>query len=83
MGPDRILALPNFVKDYKMAGNTRGKLKEQFEGVHNNFTWSQKHLESSLILIQDHNPKLTDGVKKLYEAIVELDKLAQGIYHKL
>ncbi len=66
-----------------MAGNTRGKLKEQFEGVHNNFTWSQRHLESSLVLIQEHNPALSDGVRRLYDAIVELDKLAQGIYAKL
>ncbi len=34
-----------------MAGNTRGKLKENFEGVHNNFNWSLKHINKSLNLI--------------------------------
>ena len=34
-----------------MAGNTRGKLKENFEGVHRNFDWCQKHINSSLELI--------------------------------
>ncbi|GAI64680.1 unnamed protein product [marine sediment metagenome] len=34
-----------------MAGNTRGKLKENFEGVHRNFNWSIKHLNKSLDLI--------------------------------
>jgi len=31
-----------------MAGNTRGKLKENFEGIHNNFNWSLKHINKSL-----------------------------------
>ena len=34
-----------------MAGNTRGKLKENFEGVHRNFDWCQKHINKSLDLI--------------------------------
>lgn len=34
-----------------MAGNTRGKLKENFEGVHRNFDWCLKHINASLDLI--------------------------------
>jgi len=34
-----------------MAGNTRGKLKENFEGVHRNFGWCLKHINNSLDLI--------------------------------
>lgn len=34
-----------------MAGNTRGKLKENFEGVHRNFDWCMKHINNSLELI--------------------------------
>lgn len=34
-----------------MAGNTRGKLKENFEGVHRNFDWCMKHINASLELI--------------------------------
>ncbi len=34
-----------------MAGNTRGKLKENFEGMHRNFDWGMKHINSSLDLI--------------------------------
>jgi len=66
-----------------MAGNTRGKLKEQFEGVHNNFTWAKTHIERALLLIKEHNPKLSAGVKTLGKAIETLDELAQGIYSKL
>lgn len=63
-----------------MAGNTRGKLKESFEGVHRNFEWAQKHLEKSLLLVGDKNPHLTDGIKALHEGIASLDVLAQDIY---
>lgn len=31
-----------------MAGNTRGKLKENFEGVHRNLDWCMKHINKSL-----------------------------------
>jgi len=34
-----------------MAGNTRGKLKENFEGVHRNLDWCKKHINNSLELI--------------------------------
>lgn len=34
-----------------MAGNTRGKLKEQYEGIHRNFDWCVKHVNTSLELI--------------------------------
>jgi len=66
-----------------MAGNTRGKLKERFEGVHRNFEWSQKHLEIALTLVQEHNPSLTEGITALHKAITELDELAMKIYTKL
>lgn len=66
-----------------MAGNTRGKLKERFEGVHRNFQWSTKHLVVSLELIQDHKPKLSDAIKALAKGIKTLDELAQDIYSKL
>lgn len=34
-----------------MAGNTRGKLKEHFEGIHRNFDWSLHHIHTALALI--------------------------------
>ncbi|GAH67396.1 unnamed protein product [marine sediment metagenome] len=66
-----------------MAGNTRGKLKEQFEGIHNNFTWCLTHMERALVLIKEHKPELTDGIVAMAEETQTLDKLAQGIYSKL
>ena len=66
-----------------MAGNKRGRLKELFESVHRNTDWQKKHLTEALGLIGEHNPKLTEGINTLAEAIDELDKLAMGIYARL
>jgi len=35
-----------------MAGNTRGKLKEHFEGVHRNIDWGLHHIGKSATLIE-------------------------------
>lgn len=35
-----------------MSGNTRGKLKEHFEGIHKNLDWCVHHCNISLELIQ-------------------------------
>ncbi len=66
-----------------MAGNTRGKLKEKFEGVHRNFEWSKRHLEEALVLIKEHHPHLSESIESLGTGIDTLDELAQGIYARL
>lgn len=66
-----------------MAGNTRGKLKEKFEGVHRNSEWSKKHLVDALVLIKEHRPNLSEAIKTLADGIDTLDELAQDIYARL
>ena len=66
-----------------MAGNTRGKLKERFEGVHRNSEWIKKHLVVALELIEDHKPNLSEAIRNLAEGYDTLDELAQGIYGRL
>ena len=66
-----------------MASNTRGKLKENFEGMHRNFDWVIYHCQKSLDLIQDHKPELSAAVKSLAEGVKALDDLAQCIYKGL
>lgn len=73
-----------FVKGLtNMAGNTRGKLKEHFEGIHRNFDWSVHHINQSLELIADEKHPLYEGIEQLGKAIEQLDELAQGIYAKI
>ena len=66
-----------------MAGNTRGRLKEKFEGVHRNFEWAKKHLELALTLIQEHKPNLSESIESLSKGIDTLDELAMNIYARL
>lgn len=66
-----------------MAGNTRGRLKEQFEGVHRNYEWQKKHLEASLILIKEWRPHLSEAISTLAEGLKVMDELSQDIYSRL
>ncbi len=66
-----------------MAGNTRGRLKEQFEGVHRNSEWIRQHLTQSLILIKDHRPNLSESIAELAKGYTVLDELAMKIYARL
>lgn len=66
-----------------MAGNRRGKLKENFEGVHRNFDWAIVHCQKSVALIAGDNPKLTKSIEALAESVQLLDEMAQGIYKTL
>jgi len=66
-----------------MAGNTRGKLKEHFEGMHRNFDWITYHCQQSTTLIADKNPKLKEAVKVLAEGVKVIDKSVQDLYGRL
>lgn len=63
-----------------MAGNTRGKIKEHLEGVHRNLDWSNVHLEKTLVLIAEHKPNLSEGIKSLQEAVAALDTILLEVY---
>jgi hypothetical protein len=60
-----------------MAGNTRGKLKEHFEGIHKNFDWVLRHVEISLALIaeQIRSTSAANGVALTDEQLqIEVEK---------
>jgi len=63
-----------------MAGNTRGKLKEHFEGIHRDFEWVKDHCEKMMKLIAGRNPKLTEAIEVFAKEIEELDKLVLSLY---
>jgi len=63
-----------------MAYNTRGRIKERFEGIHKNFDWVQEHCSQCLLLIADKNPAMKKAVETLGEGTKTLDGLAQDIY---
>lgn len=63
-----------------MAGNTRGKIKEHFEGMHRNFDWLDDHCSKIVMLVAGKKPNLTDAVQALQAQIKTLDKLVQDVY---
>jgi len=66
-----------------MAANTRGKLKEHFEGIHRNFDWIIYHCQKILGLIKDMNPGLTAATNALAEGVKILDDIVMKLYSKL
>lgn len=74
-----------------MAGNTRGKLKEHFEGVHRNLDWCIHHTNASIRLLDtklrdiqlDEKTRLSaeDLVKYMaeYPLVKGITALAEGI----
>jgi len=66
-----------------MASNTRGRIKERFEGIHKNFDWVKEHCAQCLTLIADKNPSLTKAIESLGEGVKTLDELAQDIYSRI
>ncbi len=81
MGRDGKDVVSTYIeRDFKMAGNTRGKIKEHLEGVHRNCDWSKHHLQTVLNLCEDKNPKISDQIELLAKSIDEVDKFNQLIY---
>jgi len=66
-----------------MASNTRGRIKERFEGIHKNFDWITEHCSQCLALIADKNPSMKAGIESLAAGAKTLDELARDIYHKI
>jgi len=66
-----------------MASNTRGRIKERFEGIHKNLEWVKEHCAQCLKLISNKNPKMAEAVKSLGEGVKTLDDIAQDIYSRV
>ena len=66
-----------------MASNTRGRIKEHFEGIHKNFDWIVYHCQECLKLIVDKNPTLTTAINALAKGVKTLDDICMDLYSKL
>ena len=68
-----------------MSGNTRGKLKEHFEGIHRNFDWSMHHIQESLSLMAGQLSFSDDYLaagddKDKQQAVLKTYPLYSGVY---
>lgn len=63
-----------------MAYGSRGKLKENLEGIHRNCDWVTIHCQQSLELIKDVNPKLKKSFELLHKMAKQIDDFSSAIY---
>lgn len=66
-----------------MAGNTRGKIKEHFEGIHRNFDWIIYHCQEVIKLVAGKHPGLKKSAESLAKAVSALDKMIMDVYSKI
>ncbi len=63
-----------------MASGTRGKIREEMDGIHRNCEWIKTHCTKCLGLVTDDYPELQKSFAGLAEIATELDSFAQTIY---
>jgi len=66
-----------------MAKKTRNKIKQQLEGMHNNFTWLKWHIDQVLNLIGCNQTEMRDALKSLSNEDEQLDKFVQDMYARV
>jgi len=66
-----------------MASGTRGKLKEELEGVHRNCEWIKVHCSKCLVLLEPQYESLITGFESLVKVADTLDEFAQDMYSKV
>jgi hypothetical protein len=66
-----------------MSSTSRGKLKEELEGIHSNLDWVRAHCAKGLAILGDTHPELQEFFKSLATMADTLDELTNGVYAKL
>lgn len=63
-----------------MSGNTRGKIKEELEGIHRNIDWVRVHSQKIQIMLEDTHPEIHTFFQSLINEMDVLDDGLQRIY---
>lgn len=66
-----------------MASGTRGKLKEELEGIHRNCEWIKTHCTKCLGLLPDGYESLKGSFEGLAQITEQLDKFTMAVYGKI
>jgi hypothetical protein len=66
-----------------MAGNRRGKLKEEVEGLHRNFDWARVHSQKAKVILGESHPELHEMFDNIILAMNTMDEIAANIYSLL
>ena len=66
-----------------MAGNARGKLKEEMEGIHKNLDWVSVHAQKAKLILGEAHPELHTMFDNIIQAVSTMDEIAADIYSHL
>ena len=66
-----------------MAGNARGKLKEQVEGLHNNFDAAKYHCGKAKAILGETHPELHTMFDMIAAEMDGMDEIAKDIFSRL
>lgn len=66
-----------------MAGNARGQLKEQLEGIARNLIWVGVHCDKGKEILGETHPELHTFFDALKVQAQTLNDLSAGVYAKL
>lgn len=66
-----------------MSGNARGKLKEEFEGIHRNLDWVRIHSQKAKAILGETHPEIHAMLDALIAEMNVLDDGAAKIYGTL
>ena len=62
-----------------MAGNARGKLKEELEGILRNFSWIKVHCEKAKGIIGETHPELHTFFDQIDAQVDSLGGITAGV----
>ncbi len=62
-----------------MAGNARGKLKEELEGILRNYSWVKVHCEKAKGIIGDTHPELHQFFDQINDQTEMMGTLTAGV----
>lgn len=66
-----------------MAGNARGKLKEELEGILRNYSWINVHCEKARKICGDTHPELIEGFGQIEAETTSMGILVAGVLDKV
>lgn len=66
-----------------MSGNTRGKLKEEMEGLHRNLDWIVAHSAKCLTLLEGKHEGLSAMFVAMGASAKTQDEILQDVYASL
>ena len=66
-----------------MSSSTRGKVREELEGIHTNLDWARYHATKICVLVGDRRPDITELMEQFARLMQELDTMLAEVYSRI